>query len=252
MLAWPGGAARATDAEDLDVNLPTVLQDARVEGRGDVEAQAAARYDDRRRRGGGEQLRLFPRLQLGLADGLQVNIGLPYTLGWRGERTGGEANLGLLYRLNHEGEGRRAWLPAFALGAEVNAPVGPGDRGTELRLVGVASRTVHRESRTRLHLNLAWIQRFDPGAEERRERWRVVAGVSRPLWEDTALVANILHERQEVGERAGTILEAGLRWSPGRRVAFGAAVGTGIGPDSPRFRAALSLQVTLQRGEGGG
>ncbi len=145
-------------------------------------------------------------------------------------------------------EERGRLLPALAVAGDASLPVGPGDRGAELRLTGIASRTLDQASRTRLHLNLGWLRRLDPAEEERRDRWRVAVGVSRPAWRDTAVVASATRETQERGEGAANILEAGLRWAPTPDVMLGAALGTGIGRDSPRFRAVLSIQISLRSG----
>ena len=62
------------------------------------------------------------------------------------------------------------------------------------------------------------------------------------------LVANALRESQERNQRDATILEVGLRHLVTEGVILGGAVGTGIGRDSPRFSAILSLQFALAGG----
>jgi hypothetical protein len=162
----PSGAG-AGEVWDLDINMPNTLDDAFVDPRGSLDLLGAARYDHWRR--DGDTVRLFPRLQWVPVERLQLSLGLPYTAGSGSRANEGEVSLGGLYQLNREAGA----LPAFAVSAEANAPVGPGDRGWELRLGGVASKTIAAgPAQPRLHLNAVWFRRLDPSAEERRDRYR--------------------------------------------------------------------------------
>jgi hypothetical protein len=235
-------AAKGEEVGDLDINMPNTLDDAFVGDRGSAELQGAARYDHGRR---GDTVRFFPRLQYVPLEGLQLSVGLPYSIGSGPDANQGEVNLDALYNLNRE----TRWLPAFAVSTEVNAPVGPGGHGWDLQLWGIASKTVDSgPAQRRLHLNLVWMHHFDPTGDERQDRYRVTLGYSQLLEQRTALVANILRQTQERGERPATIIEAGLRHQISQNVTLGGALGTGIGRDSPRFRAIVSVQFSLGGG----
>jgi hypothetical protein len=236
--------ASAQDVGDLDIDMPNALEDAFAGRHGDLQLLGAARVD-RWRRGRGGEVRLFPRVQWVPVERLQLTAGLPYTVGWGTRSDEGEASLGALYQLNRE----TGALPAFAVVAEASAPVGPGDRGGELSLAGIASKTVAAgPAQPRLHLNAYWFRRLDPSSDERRDGYRLAIGHSRLLSPDTALVLDVLRESQDRGERAATILEAGLRHRPTEGVVVGAALGAGVGHDSPAFRATLSVQISLGGG----
>lgn len=225
--------------DNLDINIPNTLHDAFAAERGSVELLGAARYD---RRHGHDFVRFFPRLQIGVAEGLQATVEVPYTVGSGPGDDRGVATIGALYNFNRES----AWLPAFAVAVDAGPAIGPGAHGGEMRLFGIASKTIDPEAGRRLHLNLAWFRRFDPGEEERRDRYRVTVGYSQVLSRNTALVANYLRESQEErSERAANILEAGLRYRVAPNLILGGALGAGIGHDSPRFRAIVSVQFSL-------
>jgi hypothetical protein len=237
--AAPHGVG-AGEVGDLDVNMPNTLDDAFAGERGSLELSGAARYDRWRRND--DTVHFFPQLQWVPVDRLQLSLGLPYTAGSGPRANEGEVSLGGLYQLNREA----GWLPTFAAFAEANAPIGPGDRGWEIQLGGIASKTIDPgPAQRRLHLNAFWFRRLDPSEEERRDRYRFTLGYSQLVAERTALVTNVLRESQERGQHDATILEAGLRHQLSRGVILGGALGAGIGRDSPSFRAIISVQFSL-------
>lgn len=197
--------AKAADLGELDSGLPTTVEDAFAVELGRFELQGAARYD---RRQGRDTVRLLPRVQVGIVEGLEAEIFLPYSVG--SGRQSGESNVGagLLYNLNRE----RGWLPAFAVGFEVAKPVGPERRSAETELTGIVTKTLDPAMDRRLHLNVAWLRALAPNEEERRDR-------------------------------DANIVEAGLCYQLTEAVTLGAGAGLGVGWDSPRFRAIASVQI---------
>ena len=230
--------AEALDVHDLDIFVPNTLDDAFVGEPGEAQLQGAGRYDRRR---GHDELRLFPQLQVIPLRGLQLSFNVPYTFRSGPEPDESAIGVGALYVLNDE----KHVLPAFALSADYNAAIGPGDRGSELELAGIASKTLEPTMQRRLHLNVAWIRRFDPSEEERRNSYRFAAGYSQLLSPNTVVIADYVRERQERGERDANVLELGFRHRAMERVTLGIGAGAGIGHDSPRFRALFSIQVSL-------
>lgn len=230
--------ARATDPQDLDLFLPNTLQDAFAGEPDGAEAQFSARYDRRR---GKDEIRLRPIFQVTPSDGLQLNLALPYTVGTGSSANQGDAGAGVFTNLNREGP----WLPAFAVALDVSAPVGPGDRATELQLTGVATRSLDPRGVNRLHLNATWSRRFAPSADERTIGYRAAAGYSRVLNPETVLILDYLRQRGDLGERDRNIVEVGARRRLSRGVTIGFGAGAGIGRDSPRFRALLSVEIDL-------
>lgn len=237
-LLGTAGAAQAVDPDDLDIFLPTTLEDAFTGDPKEGEAQLGLRFDRRR---GHDELQIFPQFQVSPTDGLLLNLSLPYVAGSGDRANAGEVSAGALYNLNREGP----WLPAFAVGVDASTPIGPGDRGTQVQLTGVVTRTVDPAAHRRLHLNVSWATRFAPSAEERHNRYRIVAGYSQLLDQNTALILDYVRERGDRGERDANIIEIGARHRLGERVAVGFGAGAGIGRDSPRFRALFSIEVDL-------
>ncbi|WP_043834912.1 hypothetical protein [Muricoccus aerilatus] len=230
--------ARAGDVDDLDVFLPTTLEDAFTGEPKQGELQAGLRFDRRR---GHDDLQIFPQFQASPADGLLLNVSVPYIIGSGDRANQGQVSAGALYNFNRE----TLWLPAFTAGIDASTPIGPGDRATQLQLTGVVTRTIDPAGNKRLHLNAAWITRFAPSAEERHNQYRVVAGYSQLLGRDTALIVDYVRERQEFGQRDANIVEVGFRHRLSERATAGFGGGAGIGRDSPRYRALFSLEVDL-------
>lgn len=228
--------ARAAELSNLDSGLPNTLDDAFAVAPGRIELQGAARYDHRQ---GRDAVRLLPRVQVGIVEGLQANIALPYIAG-SGRRTDpADPAAGVLYNFNKE----QAWLPAFALSADFTKPLGAGGRSAETGLTAVVSKTITPAVDRRLHLNASWLRSLSPDEDERRDRYRVIAGYSQLVRPDVALVLDYVREQQERHERDANILEAGLRYQLSDRVTLGVGAGVGIGRDSPRFRGIVSLQL---------
>lgn len=230
-------AAGASELGELDAGLPLTVEDAFAVEPGHIELQGAARYD---RRKGRDTVRLLPRVEVGIVEGLEAEVSFPYSAG-SGRRTDESGpGVGVLYNPNRE----RGWLPAFAAGFEIGKPVGPGRRGVETELTGIATKTIDPAVEGRLHLNVSWLHASRAEKGERRDRYRVVAGYSQILAPNVALVLDYVRESQEERrERDANIVEAGLRYQLTETVTVGAGAGFGVGRDSPRFRASASIRV---------
>ncbi len=191
LLAAAAGPAKAAELSNLDSGLPNTLDDALAVAPGRVELQGAARYD--LLRAGRDAVRLLPRVQVGIADGLQATIGVPYVIGSGRRSDPSDPIAGLLYNLNRE----RDWLPAFAVSADLGTPVGQEGRSAETGLTVIATKTLTPSVDRRVHLNVAWLRSLDPDEEERRDRYRVVVGYSQLVAPDVVVVADYLRESQE-------------------------------------------------------
>jgi len=228
--------ARAAELSNLDTGLPTVIDDAYAAAPGRVELQGAVRYE---RIHGRDAVRLLPRVQVGVVEGLQVNLGLPYTVGSGRSYDPGSAGGGLLYNFNRE----NGWLPAFAVALDYSSPIGPERRSAEAGLTGIVTKTLTPAVDRRLNLNVAWLRAFNPNEDERRDRYRVVVGYSQLVVPNVVAVLDYVRESQERRERGANVMEAGLRYQFTDAVTLGAGAGFGVGRDSPRFRAIASIQI---------
>lgn len=231
-------AVGAAELSNLDSGLPTTVDDAFAVAPGRVELHGAVRYDRLPR--GLDAVRLLPRVQVGLLEGLQANIALPYTTG-SGRRTDpADPETGVLYNLNRE----RDWLPAFAVSADVTKRLGVAGSSPEVGLSAIATKTITPAVDRRLHLNVSWLRALDPDEEDRRDRYRVIVGYSQVVSPSVVAVLDYIRQSQERREwRPSNVVEAGLRYQYTDAVTLGAGAGFGIGRDSPRFRAIASIQI---------
>jgi len=200
------GSAGAAELSNLDSGLPNTLDDAFALRPGRIELQGSARYD--RLRGGKDAVRLLPRVQVGIVDGLQADISLPYTTGSGRQADPTDPVAGILYNLNRE----RGWLPALAVSADYTRTVGSGRRSAETGLTAIATKTITPSVDRRVHLNLSWLRALNPNEDERRDRYRVLVGYSQLVAPNLVAVADYLREKQGVRERDANIMEAGLRY----------------------------------------
>jgi hypothetical protein len=69
--------------------------------------------------------------------------------------------------------------------------------------------------------------------------------VSHVVTEGTILVAEYVRERQDLGERDLSLVQAGLRRKLGEDTTLGIAAGAGLTEDSPRFRIRIGIEVNL-------
>ncbi len=240
LLGMLPAVAAAQGGMRPQLGAPFATEDAFPQERGELQVQGTAQYDRTRR--GTDLLELSPALQWGVAPGVELRLFSEYRFGNASDANRGTVTPGIFLQLTEE----RGPLPALAVIGEVEAPLGPGDRGTVLLLTAAASRTTGRGPGSwGLHLNAAWLTRPDPGLEERRDRYRFSGAVTHVVARDTSLVAEYVHERQEIGERDLSLVQAGLRQRFGEDTTFGVLVGAGLNNDSPRFRIRLGVEVNL-------
>jgi hypothetical protein len=223
-----------------DLGAPFSTEDAFPQSQGELQLQGTAQYD--RTRQGTDGFELSPGFQWGIAPGVELRLFGDYTVGDSSSANRGTVTPGLFVQLVEE----RGLVPAFAIIGEVEVPFGAGDRGTVTAFTAAASRTTGRGPGSwGLHLNAGWLWRPDPGLEERQNRYRLSGAVSHVVADSTILVAEYVHERQEIGERDLSLVQGGLRRKFGEDTTFGVAVGAGLTEDSPRFRIRLGLEVNV-------
>jgi hypothetical protein len=94
-----------------------------------------------------------------------------------------------------------------------------------------------------LTLNAGVSALFDPRPRERPNRYAFAAGIAHSLARDTSVALSYALNQQDRGERDETLVAAGLwhRLGGGGPI-VGAAVGAGIGAESPAFFAGLSAK----------
>ncbi|MBX6369276.1 MAG: hypothetical protein IRZ04_14915 [Rhodospirillales bacterium] len=257
MEGSPAAAARArAPAEHLqaDDGLPVTIEDAFVPRRGEAEATLSFAYDRVRRgeaeddeddgdEGGGRSGRhLFEgeaELEIGLGAGFAVTIGASYVLGDAEDTKSGELELGGKWNFLPQHE----FLPALTVAASVALPYGFENDTTETSLGLLASKALWRGPDSPwLHANLFWIHAFNRDDDARANRFSAVLGYTHPLGPSTALVADLVHEKDEDKGRIINLVELGLRHALPGDIILGIGVGAGFGGSTTDFRALLGIQ----------
>jgi hypothetical protein len=235
--------AAAADHDNLEEGLPVTIEDAFPIAYRGREVQGLVRYDNLDDDPDGNHLfTLEPRFEFGAFRNFQAAIRVPYRVGSAGEAETGEAGFEALYNFNAE----TLTLPAFALKAGVGVPFGPDTQGAETTLKAILTKTIGETWVNRkIHLNAAWVHKFDAMDDERDDRYVLAFGYSQPLRSDLLLVADIVREQELEEDKAINLVEAGLRWQMTPLTVLTAGVGAGFGPDSPDVRATIGFQHAL-------
>lgn len=246
IISAPGIAftAHAADHTNLDEGLPVTIEDAFPIPYRQHEVQALGQYDRVRDDPKGNDLfTLEPRFEAGLFRNFQASLGVPYRLGNASERDSGDVNIEGLYNFNAE----TLDLPAFALKAGVGVPFGRDSQGAQTILKGILTKTLGATWNShRVHLNAAWLHKFDRRKEEERsDGYLIGIGYSQPVASDTVVVADLAREHQIDEDREANLVEAGVRWQLTPLTVVSAGVGAGFLDESPRFRALIGIQHSL-------
>ncbi|WP_207539174.1 hypothetical protein [Sabulicella rubraurantiaca] len=185
---------------------------------------------------------VLPSLRLGVAEGFEFRLDASHS--FRDDRDQTTITPGFRWRALEQ----QGWRPAVAILGQVSAPL-TSRPGTETELSVITSHVTGRgPGNWGLHLNAGWVARPDPAGNERRHGHRLGAAVSHVLNRDTLLVATMLHETGERGQRDLHLVEAGFsrRLSEGLDLAF--LAGTGLNRDSPRLRLRIGLKYSFSLG----
>ena len=154
-------------------------------------------------------------------------------------------SVGVFHNFNREYDN----IPAFAIRGDVGLPTGRDARGVDLRVRGIASKTVGQYNR--LHLNLDLNVKTDVDGEERSIIPSLILGYSRPLgypkrFEKTFLAQMGVRASQDTEGGAIFITGIGLRQQVGLRSVFDVGlegdIATGGGERSElRFKVGYSI-----------
>jgi hypothetical protein len=229
------------DVSDLQAGLPAEVTDARPIGQGDKQVQVLTLWD--RSRGGDDRLVLEPQAQWGFARDWQGTLGVR-GIGGSADHTGsGDVRAELMRRFSAE----RAMLPSLAGFLAFALPSGRESRGIDTTLRLAATKTLGGAPYLQqVHGNVVWMRNAAASPEERGERWRLIAGYSRLLSQQTGLVADVIREQERARGEMASIAELGLRHelAHGTTLSFGAGVGRGS-PSAPRWRLVAGFEQSF-------
>lgn len=237
LLSFPAHA----DDRNLEAGQPTSIEDAYTIGRGVREFQSYASYE---RTGRNEdRFRWSNVLTSGPTDNTQVRLHVPLVFG--SEDVDGLSGIGLegMYSFNWE----HRYIPALALAARVDAPVGDelsgaDKEGWDTTLKILASHPVAVGNyQGALHLNAGWTHNFDEAPGERDDMYKVAAGYSQSVGEDVTVVLDLTREQHVVDDELENMAEIGVRQDLSETTTAHIGGGFGFGDDSSDFRVTLGL-----------
>ncbi|MCW8087987.1 hypothetical protein [Sabulicella glaciei] len=191
---------------------------------------------------GGHSHDMLPSLRLGIAQGLEFRLDAAHS--FRDDRDRTTVTPGFRWQALEQ----RGWRPAVAILADVSVPL-TSRPGTATELAIITSHLTGRgPGNWGLHLNAGWVARPDPVGAERRHGHRLGAAVSHVLDRDTLLVATMLHETGDRGQRDLHMVEAGFSRRLGQDLDLAFLAGTGLNRDSPRLRLRVGLKYSFSLG----
>lgn len=233
--------SHAADHYNLEEGLPVEVEDAIPTAFRNREVQGLVRWDHTKE--GEEHLRLEPRFEFGIWRNMEVEVAVPFNYGSAVDDKGiGDVELSALYNFNQEG----LLLPAFAIAGAAIFPTSDEGEGVDTRAKFIATKSIGRSALFhRLHLNVIWNHNTDPLHDERDDYYSAIIGYDRAITADAFLVLDFVREQQIEEGQTYNLLEAGIRYQCNPLTVFTFGIGTGIGDDSPDFRAVVGFQRSL-------
>lgn len=240
--------ALAVDHNNLDAGRPLSFDDAEslAYREQSIELGAGLNLPSNRRVGGSFDIEYL----YGFALNSHLVIGLDPRVGGKADTddTGfdvGNVSVGVFHNFNREYDN----VPAFAIRGDVGFPTGRDSRGVDVRLRGIASKTVGQYNR--LHLNLDLNLKTDTDGEERSLIPGLILGYSRPIgypkrFDRTFLAEMGVRASQDRSGGAILLTGVGLRQQVGIRsvidLGLEGDLATGAGERSElRFKVGYSL-----------
>ncbi|RJR54822.1 MAG: meta-pathway of phenol degradation [Desulfobacteraceae bacterium] len=231
----------AADHYNLEEGLPVTIEDALPTAYRNREVQGLVRWDHTKE--GEEHFRLEPRFEFGLWRNLEAEVTVPFNYGSAVDDKGiGDVEVSALYNFNQE----TLLFPALSLSGAAIFPTSDEGEGVDTRAKFIATKAIGRSSKFhRLHLNVVWNHNTDALHDERDDYYSAIIGYDRAITADAFLVLDIVREQQKEKDQTYNLLEAGIRYQCNPLTVFTFGVGTGIGDDSPDFRAVVGFQRSL-------
>ncbi|GFE69116.1 hypothetical protein [Chroococcus sp. FPU101] len=240
--------AMAVDHNNLDSGRPLSFDDAEsiAYREQSIEFGAGLNLPSNRSVGGSFDIEYL----YGFALNSHLVIGLDPSVGGKADTDEtdfdvGNLSVGVFHNFNREYDN----VPAFAIRGDLGLPTGNDARGVDIRVRGIASKTVGQYDR--LHLNLDLNVKTDVDSEERSVIPGLILGYSRPLgypkrFDRTFLAEMGVRASQDTKGGAILITGVGLRQQVGLRsvvdVGLEGDIATGAGERSElRFKVGYSF-----------
>lgn len=227
------------DPQDLSANIPVRIKDAFDSGKfGDVGLYLTDRYTQDSK--GRYSLVGGPKLKVGLASGLAINLLPVNEVGDTRSSRGGVGAAAVEYQLNDQ----TAYLPAVLLEGAYRQPYCDSN-SSEYHLIGVATKFLGpspQSPRLDLELNWAHVTHLIPG--ERRDRLAIGAAYSHLLTARTAVVFDVVRQEQHAAGADASYLDIGINDELSDAAQIGVGAGAGVARQGAVFRVFLGLKWT--------
>ena len=238
--AAPALAQQGPDPQSLAYFAPMETQDALVVPTGDLESQNFAYYQyDQHSKSGPSILELSPTIKIGAMHHVQLDVTAPYTI-YGNAPNGGTVGFDGYYQFNDP----RPNFPALAMQAGYTATdYGPGHSSDNYFARGLLTQWLGPDNHApRLDLNINWTHYTQPPPGTRSDVFGFGIGYTRRLNNQTAFVADVVHDYLPTNNQAENFIDAGLRYIVGGGWTVSEVVGVGMGPNAPAFRTIFVFQ----------
>lgn len=229
------------DPQGLSTFVPVQTEDALVVNPGVFELQGYSLFThDHFNKAGSNLLELNPTIKFGPVRHVQLDISAPYNVGNQSTANQGNASINGIYQFTDPGP----LVPALAAQAGYQFfNYGPGRASDQYFVRGLATKWLGSDNKApRLHLNVDWTHATNPGQGSRSDILAIGVAYSQLVTSDTAFVTDIVHGAKPAAKQVETIVDVGLRHLIADNWAVSGSVGTGLGQQSPGFRALFAVQ----------
>ena len=182
---------------------------------------------------------LSPTVKLGAFHHVQLDITAPYQINGNTPNSGSSGVDGY-YQFTDPSP----YFPALMVQAGYTfTGYGPGKTSNNYFVRGLATQWLGPNSHApRLDVNVNWTHYTTPLPGNRSDVWGFGLGYTQRLNDQTAFVADVVHDYQVVNNQTENFVDAGLRYIVGGGWVVSGVVGVGYGPQAPAFRTLFTFQ----------
>jgi hypothetical protein len=219
----------AANIKNLSEDFPLSIEDATPTEVQETQFQISADYvseDD-------DEYLLKPDFEYGLTKDIQLDLGTEMIQGTSNRNGSGDIFFGALWLLPVD-------FTELALKGTLIAPTGIESQGVDHELGLISS--LHLGADLRTHLDLRWLHNAEAKVGEREDGFRTGFGLQHIYNDQTSSLISFVREVELEADQEFNLIELGALHSLGEYLAGGAAVGVGIGDNSPDFISRLGLQ----------
>ncbi len=235
VLAAAAGLAQAASLEALSEGAPITIDDAETVGIKSLQINVPADFS--RLDSGDNQTRLTPELEYGLAQDVQVAVGVPLLFGSADRAGSGNLRTAAKWKFLNE----YGWRPAVAAEVVVIAPSGKDSEGVDTALKLLATKSLGGRVTHRMHANLIVEHNANAAPAERANRQIAVIGYDRRMTPELMVVTDLVYAQGRERGEADRLVEFGARYRVASDV-LGFGLGRGLGSSQTDWRLLVSYQ----------